>query len=905
MLRILVSRIGGLFRKNRLEQDLNDELRFHLDMQTEENLRRGMSPEEAAFVSNRTFGGLEQTKELYRDRRGLPAVEVLWQDLKYAFRILRKTPGFTAVAVASLALGIGANTAIFSLIDRVMLRALPVRNPEQLVLLGNGTRSGITEGGIESRAVIFSYPAYRDLGDRNQVFSGMLAFVTYTDALRVNIDRGEPEAANVKMVSGNYFAVLGVSPLIGRILADTDDQSTTPVAVLNYAYWMRRFARDPAVIGKTITIRQSAHSGTVLQVVGVAPPDFFGEKVGASPDFWIPLTMQAQIPPGRPWLENRRVSTLQLIGRLKPGMTASAASAHIDVLFRQIVTESTGSAPSEQIRRRIAAITVETHSAERGISSLRLRFSYSLQILMGVAGLVLLIACANIANLLLARAAARQNEIALRLAIGASRRRLIRQFLTESVLLASVGGALGVLLAGWGSHLLVRMASGGPTTLPLDVSPNLRILGFTAGVSLLTGILFGLAPALRATQTAIHPLLRGGKSGSAAKGRLGRGLVVAQVALSLLLLVGAGLFVRSFQNLENMDLGFVKENVLMFDIDPGFTGYKGAQLTSLYERILDRMHAIPGVRAASVAYVSFNQGRNSEGITVLGETARLDRDQGADCNSVGPRYFEAMGIPLRLGRVFTPADTRNSPAVAVVNEAMVRKYFPNDSPIGKRFAIGVNNSPETTIVGVVQDAHVHNLREPAPPVVYLPFAQFVERLDHLAVRAAGPTGALETQVRQALREVEPSMPVNSVRTLSDHVASALTREALIARLSTFFGLLALLLAGIGLYGVMSYSVACRTNEIGVRMALGAGRSGVLWFVLKDALWMIMAGVALGVPAALGADRLIETLLYGLDPADPVVILVSIAVLAAVAMCAAYLPARRASRVDPMVALRYD
>ncbi len=635
-LRILASRARGLLRKNRLDREMNEELQFHLEMQTEQYLRQGMSPEEASLASRRSFGGIEQTKEAYRDGRGLPVLELLWQDLKYALRMLRRSPGFTAVATLSLALGIGANTAIFSLIDRVMVRTLPVRNPEQLVLLGNGRTSGTMEGAVHGQASMFSYPAYRDIRSRNQVFTGISAFVTYTDALRVNIGRGELELANVKMVSGNYFDVLGASPYVGRALADSDDQApgASPVAVLSYSYWKRRFSRDPAILGKAITVRKSAASGTVFQVVGVMPPDFFGEKVGAWPDFWIPMTMQAQLPPGRRWLADRKVSSLHMIGRLKPGMTPPAASAHIDILFRQILTESEGPRLPEQRRRQIAAVTVETHPAERGISSLRARFSYSLQILMGVVGLVLLIACANIANLLLARAAARQNEIALRLAIGATRRRLIRQLLTESVLLACAGGVLGALLARWGSHLLVSMVSTGPTPVPVDLSPNLRMLAFTVAVSVTTGILFGLAPALRATRSAIHSTLRGGKTRG---GRLGRCLVIAQVAFSLLLLIGAGLFVRSFQNLANMDIGFVKENVLMFDIDPGFTGYKRAQLPGLYERILDRVQAIPGVRAASVAYVSFNQGKNVEAIAVKGDKERAD--MGADCNSVGPRYF--------------------------------------------------------------------------------------------------------------------------------------------------------------------------------------------------------------------------------------------------------------------------
>jgi predicted permease len=896
-------RLRSLLLRPRVEEELDGELSFHLQQQIDENLAAGMSPEDARFAALRSIGGADQVKEKCRDMRGVNFVENLVRDLHYATRMLRKSPGFTAVAILSLALGIGANTAIFSLIDRVMLQSLPVRNPEQLVLLGDGRVSGTWEGvRIQGRANMFSYPVYRDLEARNQVFSGLLAFVSYTDTVRANIGRGEPELVNMKMVSGNYFAVLGVSPLLGRTLAASDDQTgANPVVVLSYAYWKRRFARDPAVLSKTITIPKTVTSGAVFQVVGVTPPDFFGEKVGALPDLWVPLTSEAR-PPARSWLTRRNLACLQMIGRLKPGLTGQAASANIDLQFRQLLTDYAGSKITDQRRKEIAAVTVETHPAERGISSLRLRFSFSLQILMGVVGLVLLIACANVANLLLARAAARQNEIALRLAIGASRRRLIGQLLTESVLLASLGGVLGVLLARWAGNLLVGMVSSGTTPLPLDLSPNLRMLGFTTAVSLLTGVLFGLAPALRATRVAIHPTLR---SGRASGGRLGRGLVVAQVALSLSLLIGAGLFVRSFRNLENMDTGFVKENVLMFDIDPGYTGYKGAQLTSLYERILERVNGMPGVRAASVAFVSFNQGRNIEAITVQGDIITPDSQRGADCNSVGPRYFEAMGIPVRLGRVFTSADTQNSPAVAVVNEAMVRKYFPNESPIGKRFAIDVNNRPETTIVGVVKDAYVYDLREPTPPVVYLPFTQFRERLDHLAVRTAGPTGILATQIRQALKEVEPTLPINGVSTLSEHVDRALTREALIARLSSFFGLLALLLAAIGLYGVMSYSVARRTGEMGIRMALGAERSDVCWLVLRESAHLVVAGIVLGILAALAATRYLTSILYGVEPADPPTYIIGALLLAAVATLASYLPARRATRVDPTVALRYE
>jgi len=792
----------------------------------------------------------------------------------------------TGVAVLSLALGIGANTAIFSLIDTVMLEKLPAKNAESLVLLGDGVSSASMDDDPFGKWGMFSYPVYKEFEARNQVFSGLLAFLSYADRMLIEIDHAEPELATPKLVSGNYFAVLGVPALIGRTLGAEDDKpGAAPMAVLSYSYWDRRFARDPRVIGKTIVIRKTGQIGVVVRIAGVAPRGFFGEKVGAAPEFWLPLAMEASVDSRGSWLDNRALSCLQMFGRLRPGVSERQAQANVDVIFRQLLRQYAGSQPSPQRLRAIERTHVEMHPARRGISSLRARYAEPLVFLLALTGAVLLIACANIANLLMARAAARQKEMAVRVAIGASRARLLRQMLTESIVLASAGGALGALFAWWASVFLVRFVSGALIPV-LAVGLNPRMLAFTALVSLATGLLFGLAPALIAIRAE-----RGRKSF-----RLGRSLVVAQVAMTLLLLAAAGAFVRSLGNLRALDIGFNKQNVLMFELDARQTGYRGAQLTSLYDRLLERINGLPGVESAAFSRVTYSRGIWGDSILVPGDReAHVVRG-----NFITPRYFETMGVPLHAGRAFGPQDSFTAPKTAIVNETLARKFFPGTSPLGRHFRFAGRDSG-AVIVGVVRDFTYNHIREDTPPLIFLPYSQSPGNLPHLAVRTSG--SALE--IRRAIKEVASSLPVLTSTTLTELVDRTVATEELVARLATFFGLLAISLASIGIYGILSYDVAGRKKEMGIRLALGARPRQLRWIVLRDMLGLVAVGTGFGIVAAVAGGRVAGNLLFGLKGSDPVTLIGASLLLLGIATAAAYWPARRASRIDPLVALRYE
>jgi len=701
--------------------------------------------------------------------------------------------------------------------------------------------------------------------------------------------------------------MLGVKPILGRAFTEAEDEpaGAHPVAMVSYSWWKRRFNRDPAVVGKTLKL-----GATIYTIIGVAPPEFFGTKVGESPDLWIPLSMDKQVSPGWNGLDNKWFQSLYILARLKPGVSQQQAQANVNLLARQIWHEYLGPVLSKQQQEDLEHARIQLTPAARGLSRLRFQFSLPLQILMAVVGLVLLIACANIANLLLARATTRQREIAVRLALGAGRTRLIRQMLTESLLLALFGGALGVMFASWASDALLAMVSAGPERLPLNVTPDARVLAFTLLLSLGTALLFGIAPALRATRVDLSPSLKEGRGMAAVASRspLAKALIVSQVALSLVLLIAAGLFLRSLVNLANLDAGFNKDNVLLFAIDPVDVGYKeDARLVNLYQQIEQRVTALPGVRAASISFFTFNQGAWTDPVSVRGRTPTREDDEEVNHNVVGPRYFATMGIPLLVGRVFGPQDTEKSPKVAVINETMARRFFPDGSPIGRRFGIGDDpkHSDDIEVVGVVKDAKYESLRERMRPAAYYPYTQRIGYYYDFEVRYSGDPQAIISAVRRAVGEVDRSLPVTYQNSLTQQVERSITSQTLVAQLSTFFGLLAVFLACIGIYGLMSYEVSRRTNEIGVRTALGAGRSSLLWMVMRESLTLVMIGLGVGLGAALAATRVVASQLYGLKPHDPVTVAVAMCLLLAVAAFACFVPARRASHVDPMAALRYE
>ncbi len=905
--------LRSLLHKNDVERELSDELRFHLERQIELNIRAGMSAQEARSAALRAFGGVEQLKEECRDARGTAFIENLLRDLRQAWRMLYKSPALTAVVVLSLALGIGGNTAIFTLIDAVMFKALPVERPNQLVLFGDGSARGFISG-ITGTWNIFPYPFYKDVREHDRSFQGIAAFRTEMDRLSIRPE-GTYQAAQVawgRMVSANYFSVLGVQASVGRALRFEDDNpDTQPATVMSYAYWNRMFNREPSVVGRAFNI-----NGVPLTVVGVAPPEFFGESVEAPvADFWLPITLMPRFMPGESPLGNTGVCWINLIGRLKPGVRLDQAQAGANVAFQQFLFKNAGTSLSAVRRQELQQSRIVFTPGGSGVSYLRFQYSEPLKILMALVGLVLLIACANVANVLLSRSAARRKEISMRLALGASRARLMRQLLTESLLLAALGASVGVVFATWGVHALVGMVAGSGDSLPLDVRPDTLILSFTVVLSLLTSVLFGLAPALRATKLDLASSLKGGMSGSlqAARWSLAKILVVSQVALSLPLLVGAVLFVQTLEKLENQDLGFHHEQVLEVGIDPVIAGYKTNQLNGLYRALLDRVERVPGVRTASLSLHSPMSSHNWSGqISVEGYTPPVNESADTQWVTVGPRYCETEGMKLLLGRDIGVQDNESAPRVAVVNESLVHRYLGNQYPIGRRLSMDVPAKRyDIEIVGVVKDFKFNEPRQEFWPVVLLPLLQRTDPNDRmryaadLDVRTAGNASSVMPALRKAIREVDANLPITGVTTVRAQLDQALTKERLIARLSAFFALLSLVLATLGLYGVMSYSTSRRTGEIGIRMALGAARGDVVRMVVGETLLVALIGLSVGVPAAIGGTHLIASQLFGLAPTDPLTISLAAVAMIVVSLAAGYMPARRASRVDPMTALRHE
>jgi len=819
-------------------------------------------------------------------------MQTLLQDLRYGARMLLKKPGFTAVAVLTLALGIGANTAIFSLIDAVLLKTLPVKDPEQLVALTSVTGAG-------ERKYSFSYPTFHDLRERNQVFAEIFAY----DGLALHLsESGQTERVSGQLVSGNFFSGLGVKPLLGRVFSAEDDKSPGAhlVAILGHNLWRRRFASDPNVVGKTIHLNSYPFT-----VIGVAPPGFFGVEVGASPDVWVSMMMQPQLSNGNDRLRMRNNFGIEIMARLKPGVSEQQAQVATDLLSQQINSEAPGISPG--LRNFLLKQHVELLPAGKGLSSLRTQFKRPLLILMGMVGLVLLIACANVANLLLARAAARQKEIAVRLALGASRFRLSRQLLTESLLLSLFGALFGLLFAFWATDLLVNLVARPRFTLELQ--PDLRVLGFNLGVAVLTGILFGLAPAIQATRPDLTSALKSEIPALAGAGRrfeLRNILVVAQVALSLMLLVGAGLFVRTLQNLKGLGLGFRADKVLLLSMNPGLNGYKPDQASNFYAQLLERVKALPGVQSASMTDMPLLGGAWVTGVSIEGYQSRPGQDTSVTAKKVEPVFFETMGIPLLLGRDFTASDGPGAPKVAIINETLARSFWGSENPIGKR--IGVESAkPDSEIIGVIKDTKYRYLKEQIPRTVYVPLAQTEvrawERVLH--VRTTGEPKDLIAAIRNEARALDKDLPLYNVKTFTELTAEGILQERVVATLSSFFGLLALLLASIGLYGVMAYAVERRTREIGIRLALGAQTSKALKLVIGRGMALVAIGLVVGLAGALALTRFIAGQLYGVGAADPATFVAISLLLTAVALVACYLPARRAMKVDPMVALRCE
>ena len=874
-------RLKWLFRRNDFDRQLEEEMRFHLEMAAHANAEAGMTADEARYAARRQFGNPTLLKETSHETYGWRWLETLAQDVRYAVRGMRNNPGFSAVAVLSLGLGIGANTAIFYLMNAALLESLPVKRPEELVQVVSVFRDGARVSNVDYR--VFQY-----VHGATQSFSGLFASVEDEYNLRVE---GHVERVSGQRVSGSYYTTLGVQAVVGRTITEEDDvrPGGNPVVVLSHPFWKRRFGLEPSVVGKTVYL-----NGSPFTIIGVTPPQFYGLDRLLPTDITVPMATQAD--PYWVWIT----------GRLRPGVSVHQARAELEAPFQQAIDGYSHSAKSWSARDRqnFFSQKVDLDRAGKGLRFLRAALDEPIQILTIVVGIVLLIACANVANLLLARSAARSKEIGLRRVVGAGRNRILRQLLTESLLLALIGGALGLLLAAWGSRLFVTLLLPFSDWAYLDFRPSYRILAFNMAVSLGAALVFGLAPALRATRVDLHLALKGTSGNASGRTRVGpaRGLLVAQVAASLVLLVTAGLFLRTLRTLKTLDPGFDSENLLLMRIDPERSGYTGARAIALSKELTARIQAIPGVRSASVSSnVLFGIGGWKKTLWVQGYDYAPGEDQMVAFNAVGSRFFETAGIPLLAGREFDERDLSPSPRSAVINQAMARKYFGNDNPIRRLFRDSANNYE---IVGVVGNAKYGSLRERTYPVVYQPLAAETGSIV-LHVRTIGDPAAMISRIRREIAAIDKDLPVYGVRTLADQVSQSLHRERMFATLTSLFGALALVLACVGLYGVMAYTVTRRTGEIGIRMALGARCGDVLKLVLGQAAGVVAAGLAIGVAVAWGVTRFAASQFYGVSAADPMTFVAVSVLLATVALAASYVPARRASRVDPMAVLRYD
>jgi predicted permease len=897
----LVSLWRNLFEKDRVEQELTEEIHAYVEMLIETKIKQGLQPSEACRAAMIETGGVEQVKESVREVRMGQTLEAIWQDLRYGIRMLVKYPGFTCVAVLTLALGIGANTAIFQLLDAVRLRTLPVKAPQELAEVRLANMKGARGGFARSPSV--NNPIWEQIRERQQAFSGIFAWGTDSVNLAPG---GEVRSARMLYVSGDFFNTLGVQPALGRVFTSTDDQQgcDAPGLVISHEFWQREYGGDVNVIGRKLTL-----SDHPLEIIGVTPANFFGMEVGRSFDLALPICAVALVRGNNNFLSGI-MWWLTVTGRLKPGWSLEQANAEMQAISPGIFEAALpANYPPVSVKDYLGSELIAV-PAGSGASQLREKYEQALWLLLAIAGLVLLIACANLANLLLARASPREREIAVRQALGASRGRLVRQLLAESLLLAAIGAAIGAGLAQALSRLLVAFLSTSADPVFLDLAPDWRMLGFAAGLAVLTCLLFGLAPAIRATRMEPGAVMKsGGRGMTASRERfsLRRALVVAQVALSLVLVAGGLLFSRSLGKLLTVDTGFRQDGVLMAEVSFRRLNVPPDRYPAFKDELLDRIRAIPGVESAAIAHEIPLRGWGGASVWIDGADARQAQD--TSLSRVGPDYFKTLEITLLAGRDFDARDRLDTPMVAIVNEAFARKFLNGASPVGKRFWVEATpGDPETVyeIVGLVRDTKYGDLREEFVPVAYYAAAQNSGAGPGapVLIRSRLPQAEMVAAVKYVLNEINPAITV-SFQGFKPMIEATILRERLMATLSGFFGGLALLLACVGLYGILSYGVASRTNEIGIRMALGARSRDVLWLILREALLLVVGGVAVGLPMIFALTRLASTLLFGLTPTDPVSLLLAALLMLAVAMVASYLPSRRATRVDPMAALRCE
>jgi len=898
-------RARALLRRRALEQELDAELRFHIERQAEAYGRAGMPHHDALRRATLAFGGIEPTKEASRDARGTRLLEALTQDVRYALRSLRKHATFTVTVVVTLAIGIGANAAMFALVDALLLRPLPVGHPERLVTIGDPAKVTSAWHGSPMTAYV-SYPVYADIRDHTRALAGVYA-TGQIGTLEVVSPGGGLERPQGRFVTGNFFSVLEVPALLGRTFTAAEDRVPLgdPVAVISYDYWRRRFGAQGSAVGSTMVV-----NGVPLTVIGVTPRGFSGDIVGQSIDMWIPMMMRRALQSAATALDDRSFSWLSMMGRLAPGATLARARAELRVIETQSIrAHLTGESLSE-FDSDLRAQPIQVDAGARGFSEYRPLYGPALAVLMAAVALIALVVCANVANLMLARATARAREMTVRMTLGAGRRRLVQQLLTESALLAAAAGALGLIVAVWGSRLLVSIAGVGDRPIALDVAPDLRLIAFTSFVTLLCVALFGLAPALRATRLDLGTALRAhGRNIAGARVRLGRvalgpALVVGQVALSTLLLIGAGLLVHSVQRILTVDLGFDRDHLVIAQVPMGQHSLTGTGVLAAARTMADDIERVPGVRAVTYSEEGLFSGGESTGhVTVPGFAARADSQLSIHYDAVGPNYVRAIGASLVRGRDLDERDVAGAEPAAVVDETMARFYFGTADPVGRSFSI---DSATYTIVGVVHDVQEQDVREPPVRRAYLPVAQLPTPPKTLIfeVRVAGEPSRYVQPVRGALVARHPDLH-NAVKSLDAMVRESIGQDFLLTRVTAFFGIAALLLAAVGLYGITSYSTSQRTGEFGLRSALGAVPRDVTRMVVGEAIRLVIAGVAIGLPAGLVAARMIRTQVFGVGTLDTVSIAAAVIALTVAAVIASYLPARRAARVGPLEALRSE
>ncbi len=945
----LVTGLKSLVGKRRVEAELDEELAGYVEASAAYKQRAGMNAEAARRAAMVEVGSANAVKHQVIASRWESGLEGLLQDFRLGLRTLAKSPGFTAVALLSLALGIGGNTAIFTLFDQVLLRNLPVRDPQQLVTLGQTDSSGIAGGIGLGEYGLFPWYFARQLQAAPGPFQGIASYCSFADKASVRLAPADSTAANApavlvrtQLVSGNYFSVLGAQPAMGRAISPADDATpgSGAVAVISNHFWQQLLSSAPDVLGRTISI-----NGAPFVVIGVMPANFQGIKQGLEPpDLWTPVSMQATVL-AMPSLLTPRDGPyfLSMFARLSPQAAVNKeglkqSQAWLDQQIRAGLREKEGASLTPARQQQIARASVPLVSAMRGATQIRNQYGDSLKILMAVVALVLLIACANLANFLLARATARRREIATRLALGSSRARIVRQSLLETLILSLAGGLLGLGIAFAATRALIAFVSQGSSYIAMSPAPDRSVLLFTLAVSLLTGVLFGLAPAITASRTAAGSNLGANcRTAQSSGGRSTRFwpkvLVTSQVMLSLLLLVGAGLFLRTLRNLQNQDFGFERTHLMIAEVNERLAGYKPSQTPGLHQQLIERLSALPGVRSVALAATPPISGGNwSSTITIPGTTPAPNENRNSLLNRVTGQYFETAGIPIIAGRPITPQDGAGSVKVAVINETVAKFFFPKGDAIGRSLLIDIDSvKGPWQIVGIARDTKSGDPRNTQPArMTYIPMAQIdayvppdpeapgrstgspaapEENQDRFAniivIRTDGDPARETGAVRAAVAGIDPNLPLLSITTIHEQVSSFITHDELISTLTSLFALLALLLAAIGLYGVMSYNVVRRTPEIGIRLALGAQNPTVLWMILRESLILLAIGLALGLPLTIAATRGVQQQLFGLNPADPVTFAIAVAVVTGMTLLAAFLPARRATRVDPMVALRCD